>query len=65
MTTMKCPGCKRRVEFHDDEAEGVKEGGVFCLECTAKRAHDAFVMEIIAGEHDHLVPELNEEEEDA
>lgn len=57
-----CPECGRITAFHDEEMEGVDDGSVVCATCHLMVVESAFVLEIASGEHDHLIP--NEEDEE-
>ncbi len=57
-----CPNCRKPTDFHEDEIERVEDGRAFCLQCGMEIAQSAFIMEMIAGEHDDLIKEKEDDE---
>ena len=56
-----CPHCGKQTDFHKDELERVEDGSAVCLQCGLEVAQAAFILEVVAGEHPHLL--MDDEEE--
>lgn len=58
---MPCPDCGKIVDFHDEEVEGVEEKSIVCPTCRMHITEAAFIFEMAMGEHDHLLPEEDDD----
>jgi hypothetical protein len=54
-----CPICQKDTNFHPDEPEE----SAFCLDCGMETAKAAFILEMAAGEHNHLIQDEEQEDE--
>jgi transcription elongation factor Elf1 len=56
----KCPRCGRKQTFHDREfnKKGSLKKKVMCVECGLEREYEAFLGEVIVGEHSEAVAEF-------
>lgn len=59
-----CPKCGKKRLFHEDELEGVRAGEIVCTECALEQGYNTFLGEVLAGEHQELVDELEERLQD-
>jgi len=58
---LPCPWCGKDTDFHEDEVEEVADGRAICLKCGLEMAETTMILEIVAGEHPHLVPDEEDE----
>jgi len=60
----KCPRCKRKFEFHEDEMDSIADGSGACADCRLQLAENAFILGIAMGTVDPPKELLGNDEED-